>query len=89
MSKRGKEPPIILGGGELKKGILVWKIPERDAWELAIVWLKKEFPHRAKFGIDDIEKVQTVLHFCNREAVEIMANALNHIMEEWENENYD
>jgi hypothetical protein len=83
MSKRGKEPPIILGGGELSKGIVVWKIPNQDAYELAIVWLKKEFPHGERFEIDDIEKVQTFLHFCTREAVEIMANALNHIMEDW------
>ena len=83
MRKRGKEPAIILGGGELRKGIVVWKIPNQDAWELAIVWLKKEFPHGEMFEIEDIEKVQTVLHFCNRESVEIMANALNHIMEDW------
>lgn len=83
MRRGGKEPPIILGGGELRKGIVAWEIPNQDACELAIVWLKKEFPHGERFEINDIEKVQTVLHFCNREAVEIMANALNHIMEVW------
>lgn len=89
MRKRGKEPPIILGGGVLRKGIVAWKIPNQDAWELAIVWLKKEFPHGERFEIDDIEKVQTVLHFCDRESVEIMANALNHIMEDWQDEIHD
>ena len=81
--------PIILDGGYFKKGIVVFKWPGLNGYDLGIVRLKKEFPPGTRFEIDDVENVQTVLHFTSPSMVKAMANVLNHIMEEWENENHD
>lgn len=88
--RKSKGPlPIILGGRDFKKGIMVFKWPGLNGYDLGIVRLKKEFPPGTRFEIDDVENVQAVLHFSSLSVVKTMANALNHIMEEWENENHD
>ena len=75
MSKRCYDLPIILGGGDLKKGVITSIAPE-GGYDLFIVWLKREYQPGAKFALEDIEKLQAMLHFCNRETVERVINSL-------------
>ena len=80
MSKHGGVLPIILGGGELKKGLIAVHEKGTKGADLYIVWLKKEYPYGESFEFDDVDKVQAVLHFCNMDAVEGMKKALNTIV---------
>ena len=78
MSRYGRFLPVIIGGGKFKKGLLVGK---RDLW---IVWLKHEYASGEHFSRDDVEKIDTILHFCDRPSVENMINALKIMLEHWE-----
>ena len=40
--------PIILGGGDLRKGLIAMPGEDRKGFNLYIVWLKKEFPQIRK-----------------------------------------
>lgn len=81
--------PIILGGGVLKKGLMA--VPGKDkGFDLYIIWLKKEFPHGARFGIEDIESVQQVIHFTDRKTLERTVWMLTNILKDWkEEDNYE
>ena len=85
--------PIILGGGNLRKGLMAVPGKGEKDFDLYIVWLKKEFPHGARFGIDDIESVQQVIHFTDRKTLErtvwMMTNILKDWKEEGDDENHD
>lgn len=58
--------PIILGKN-LKKGLLT--IRNGTAYDLCIVWLKKQYRPGETFDTADINKVQCVLRFCDRASV--------------------
>lgn len=73
--------PVIIGGGRFKKGMCVGK---RD---LCFVWLKREFKSGENFERTDIDKVDTVLHFCDRPSLERTIEALQLMLENWENPN--
>lgn len=79
----GKNYPIILGGGKLKKGLMVFPGQNMKGYDLFICWLKREIPSGEPFEVDDIEKVQSVLHFCDRKAVEVTISALNKMLRMW------
>ena len=81
--------PIILGGGNLKKGLMAMPGKGRKGFDLYIVWLKKEFPHGARFGIEDIESVQQVIHFTDRKTLERTVWMLTNILKDWKEEGND
>lgn len=81
--------PIILGGGNLKKGLMAVPGKGGKGFDLYIVWLKKEFPHGARFGIDDIESVQQVIHFTDRKTLERTVWMLTNILKDWKEEGND
>lgn len=82
----GKQYPIILGGGSLRKGLMVLRGQKMKGYDLYICWLKREIPSGERFEVDDIEKVQSVLHFCDRKAVEVTVSALNEMLKMWKDE---
>ena len=75
--RRSKFLPVIIGGGYFKKGICVGK---RDLW---IVWLKREIKSGDSFTREDVDKVDTVLHFCDKQSVERTISALQTMLEKW------
>lgn len=85
--------PIILGGGNLRKGLMAVRGKGRKGFDLYIVWLKREFPAGERFGPEDIESVQQVIHFTDRKTLErtvwMLTNILNDWKEEGNNENHD
>lgn len=85
--------PIILGGGNLKKGLMA--VPGSvKGFDLYIVWLKREFPAGERFGIEDIQSVQQVIHFTDRKTLERTVWMLTCVLNDWkeddgESENHD
>jgi len=85
--------PIILGGGNLKKGLMA--VPgSGKGFDLYIVWLKREFPAGERFGIEDIQSVQQVIHFTDRKTLERTVWMLTCVLKDWkeedgESENHD
>ncbi|MBR6705281.1 MAG: hypothetical protein IKI84_01195 [Clostridia bacterium] len=75
--------PIILGGGDLRKGLMAMRGEGMGGFDLYIVWLKREFPHGARFEVDDIESVQQVIHFADRETLEITVRMLTDVLKDW------
>ena len=85
--------PIILGGGNLKKGMMA--VPGSvKGFDLYIVWLKRDFPAGERFGIEDIQSVQQVIHFTDRKTLERTVWMLTCVLNDWkeedgESENHD
>ena len=85
--------PIILGGGNLKKGLMA--VPGSvKGFDLYIVWLKREFPAGERFWIEDIQSVQQVIHFTDRKTLERTVWMLTCVLNDWkeedgESENHD
>lgn len=69
--------PIIIGGGELKKGLIV------GHQNLCIVWLKRRFKPGERFEKEDIDKVDAVLHFTSRECVKMTIDCLQMMYDKW------
>ena len=77
--------PIILGGGNLKKGLIA--VPgSGKGFDLYIVWLKREFPAGERFGTEDIQSVQQVIHFTDRTTLERTVWMLSCILKDWKEE---
>lgn len=72
MSKKSDLPIIV--GANLKKGLMCMRV--RNGYELLIVWLKREFQTGEKFELADIDKVQTIIHFTDKTAVQTTIDAL-------------
>jgi hypothetical protein len=77
--------PIILGGGNLKKGLMAVPVSEKG-FDLYIVWLKREFPAGERFGIEDIQSVQQVIHFTDRKTLERTVWMLTCVLNDWKEE---
>lgn len=71
---RKSELPIILGAN-LRKGMMCMRV--RDGYEMWIVWLKREFKTGEHFELDDIDKIQTVIHFTDRQAIQNTIDTLS------------
>lgn len=84
-----RDYPIILGGGNLKKGLMVTREKGQKGCDLYIVWLKREFPPGETFGLDDIEGIEQVIHFTDRNALERTVNMLTNILKDWKEEGND
>ena len=73
MSRKADLPIIV--GSNLKKGLMCMRV--RNGYELWIVWLKKEFQTGEQFELEDIDKLQTVIHFTDRQAVQNTIDTLS------------
>jgi len=70
---RKADLPIIVGSN-LKKGLMCMRV--RNGYELWIVWLKKDFQTGEQFELSDIDKVQSIIHFTDKTAVQNTIDAL-------------
>lgn len=79
---RGHDLPIMIGH-KLKKGMLAHR--KGEGFDLYVVWLNKdkEYESGQEFQIEDIRKVEAVLHFCDRESVKAMKTILEFILKQW------
>ena len=66
MSRKSDLPIII--GANLRKGLMCMRV--RGGYEMWVVWLKREFQTGERFELEDIDKLQAVIHFTDREAVQ-------------------
>lgn len=71
---RKSDLPIILGAN-LRKGIMCMRV--RGGYDMWIVWLKREFQTGEHFELEDIDKLQTVIHFTDRQAVQNTIDTLS------------
>lgn len=72
MSRKADLPIIV--GSNLKKGLMCMRV--RNGYELWIVWLKKDFQTGEQFELSDIDKVQSIIHFTDKTAVQNTIDAL-------------
>ena len=72
MSKKSDLPIIV--GSNLKKGLMCMRV--RGGYDMWVVWLKREFQTGERFELQDIDKLQAVIHFTDREAVQITIDTL-------------
>lgn len=75
--------PVIIGKG-LQKGICAG--PSQlmsDGFDLFIVWLKRPFKSGARFTGEDIDRVNIVLHFCDKESVKRTIDVLTEVLVKW------
>lgn len=75
--------PIMIGKN-LKKGILAMR-SKQGGFDMLIVWLdkKKEYESGQEYDLEDVDKVNAILHFCDRESVENTIRALEWILKQW------
>lgn len=80
---RRNQLPVIIGKG-LRKGICAGKSGILgDGVDLYIVWLKRKVESGSRFTGDDIEKVNAILHFCDRESVKRTIDVLVEVLMKW------
>lgn len=72
MSRKSDLPIIV--GSNLRKGIMCMRV--RGGYDMWIVWLKRDFQTGERFELSDIDKVQSIIHFTDREAVQNTIDAL-------------
>lgn len=73
-------PPIILGH-KYKKGLLGFR-SKMGGYDIFIVSLKKEYQTGENYELKDIDMVHTVLHFCDKSAVEETIKCLKWILKQ-------
>ena len=88
MSRRKADLPIMLGKN-LKKGIFAFQNAKMGGYDLAILWLKKVYPTGAEYSMSDIDKVDAVLHFCDRESIVGLMSELLWILDKWKEQTDD
>ncbi len=82
MARRSDLPIII--GKNMKKGIVAG--PSRHfgkGADLYIVWLKNRQMSGSTFDADDVQGVNAVLHFCDRESVKRTIDILTEVLLKW------
>lgn len=80
MGREKDRLPIVIGKG-MKKGILGMRT--RKGYDVWICSLKRKHETGTKFPITDIEKIDTVLRFADKESVETTIGVLKQILKGW------
>lgn len=85
---RRTDLPIMLGK-KLKKGILAGPSqghPFLAGADLYILRLNKEVQSGQRFTDEDIENVEAMIHFCDRESVKRTIDVLTEVLLKWKEE---
>ena len=88
MMARRTDLPIMIGKN-LKKGILAGPSmghPFKAGADLYILWLNKRIPSGQSFTDEDIEGVNAMIHFCDRESVKRTIDVLTEVLLKWKEE---
>ena len=78
-----KEKLPVQIGHNLRKGMLAYRNIKNGGFTVMIVWLKKDYSSGAEYDLEDIDKIDTVLHFCDKESMESMVKLLTKILKDW------
>lgn len=76
--KSSNQLPIIIGH-KYRKGIFCIR-SNMGGYDMYIVTLRSDYQTGEKFDMSEIEQIHTVLHFCDRSAVEQTIGALEWIL---------
>lgn len=81
---RRNDLPIVIGKG-MRKGVCAG-VSDRfgSGVDLYIVWLKRAFRSGARFTGEDVDRVNAILHFCDKESVKRTVDVLVEILAKWE-----
>lgn len=82
---RKTDLPIMVGKN-LNKGIMCMRSPKGfGGFDMYITWLdkSKEFESGTEFDLQDIESINAVIHFCDRESVETTIKVLQKVLKMW------
>ena len=85
---RRTDLPIMIGKN-LKKGILAGPSmghPFKTGADLYIIRLNKRIPSGQSFTDEDIEGVNAMIHFCDRESVKRTIDVLTEVLLKWKEE---
>lgn len=81
---RRENLPVIIGKG-MRKGICAGRsVLIGNGVDVYIVWLNRRVKSGSRFTGDDVDGVNAVLHFCDKESVERTINILVEILVRWE-----
>ena len=82
-SLRRTDLPVIIGKG-MRKGICAGRSElMKGGVDLYIVWLNREVGSGGQFTGDDIDKVNAIIHFCDKESVKRTIDVLTDILMKW------
>ena len=81
---RGERLPVIIGKGR-RKGCFGFRsrIFGGKGYNLAIVRLSRDYQSGDPIALQDMEGAEVILHFCDRQSVQITADTLNRILRNW------
>ncbi len=82
MSRRKDDLPIMIGSG-LGKGVMITRSTIMRGFDMYILWLNGEHEKGASFELEEIRKVDHVIHFCDRESVEQAIEILKTMLKMW------
>ena len=82
-SMRRSELPVVIGKG-MRKGICAGRSElMKGGVDLYIVWLNRDVGSGGQFTGEDVDKVNAVLHFCDKESVKRTIDVLIDILTKW------
>ena len=80
---RRSELPVIIGKG-MRKGVCAGRSDlMRGGVDLFIVWLNRDIESGGRFTGQDIDRVNVILHFCDKESVKRTVDVLTEILMKW------
>ena len=74
--------PITIGK-HLRKGIFALRDVRQGGFNACIVKLNKDIDSGDNYDLSDMESIETILHFGDRESIQITVDILNKILKDW------
>lgn len=78
------EFPIIIGKNK-RKGIFAFRnrMFGGNGFDLAIVRLSRFYKAGEPFDLNDMEGSEIILHFCDRDSLQLTADIINRALKDW------
>lgn len=79
-----RDYPVIIGH-KYRKGIFAFRnlMFGGGGFDLAIVRLKRQYESGEPFDLADMDGAEVILHFCDREALQLTADVINRVLKNW------
>lgn len=76
--------PVIISKGR-RKGLFGFRnrMFGGNGYDLAIVRLSRDYESGQPIALNDIESTEVILHFCDRDSLQLTADTLNRILKSW------
>ena len=74
--------PVVIGK-YMRKGIFALRDVKQGGFNVAIVKLNKDVDSGGNYDLSDLDSIETILHFGDRESVQITVDILNKILKDW------